>query len=184
MKYYNERSILMKYKLINQPNKNFSAIQQILFNRGIRQQDIFHYLNLSDQDINSPLLLGEDSLHGGLTLIANAVKNNNKVLVIVDCDCDGFTAAALLINYLHKLFPSWVENKIDWFLHEGKQHGLSDCYKYAIENQYFLVICPDSSSNNYTYHAELAKVGTGILVLDHHLASKVSQNAVIINNQL
>ena len=52
----------------------------------------------------------------------------------MDCDCDGFTAATLLIDYLHELFPSWVENKIDWFLHEGKQHGLSDCYKYAIEN--------------------------------------------------
>ena len=174
----------MKYKLINQPNKNFSAIQQILFNRGIEEQDILHYLNLSDQDINTPFSLGEDNLLKGLILIANAVKNNKKVLVVVDCDCDGFTAAALLIDYLHELFPSWVENKIDWFLHEGKQHGLSDCYKYAIENQYLLVICPDSSSNNYTYHAELVKAGTDVLVLDHHLASKVSQNAVIINNQL
>lgn len=49
----------MKYELINKPNKNFSVIQQILYNRGIAEQDILHYINLSDNDINSPLLLGE-----------------------------------------------------------------------------------------------------------------------------
>lgn len=38
----------MKYQLINKPNKNFSAIQQILFNRGIAEKDILHYTNLSD----------------------------------------------------------------------------------------------------------------------------------------
>lgn len=38
----------MKYELINQPNKNFSTIQQILYNRGIAEKDILHYLNLSD----------------------------------------------------------------------------------------------------------------------------------------
>jgi len=48
----------MKYELINTPNKNFSAIQQILYNRGIAENEILHYVNLSDEDINSSLLLG------------------------------------------------------------------------------------------------------------------------------
>ena len=38
----------MRYELINKPNQNFSAIQQILFNRGIAEADILHYVNLSD----------------------------------------------------------------------------------------------------------------------------------------
>lgn len=38
----------MKYQLINQPNQNFSAIQQILYNRGIAEDEILHYINLSD----------------------------------------------------------------------------------------------------------------------------------------
>lgn len=38
----------MRYELINKPNENFSAIQQILYNRGIKEKDILHYLNLSD----------------------------------------------------------------------------------------------------------------------------------------
>lgn len=52
-------SYIMKYKLINEPNKKFSATQQILYNRGIAEDEILHYINLSDKDINSPLLLGE-----------------------------------------------------------------------------------------------------------------------------
>lgn len=38
----------MKYELINPPNKNFSAVQQILYNRGIVENEILHYINLSD----------------------------------------------------------------------------------------------------------------------------------------
>ncbi len=38
----------MKYQLINKPNKNFSAVQQILYNRGIAENEILHYVNLSD----------------------------------------------------------------------------------------------------------------------------------------
>lgn len=137
--------MLMKYKLINQPNKNFSAIQQILFNRGIAEDEILHYVNLSDQDINSPLSLGETNLKNGLMAIINTVKEDADALVIVDCDCDGYTSAALLINYLYKLFPSWVVNHLDWYMHDSKQHGLSDCIDFVLARNPMLVICPDSS---------------------------------------
>ena len=56
-----------------------------------------------------------------------AISQKGRMMVIVDCDCDGYTAAALLINYLHKLFPTWVEIYVNWYMHDGKQHGLSDC---------------------------------------------------------
>lgn len=180
----------MKYELINPPNKNFSAIQQILYNRGIAENEISHYINLSDQDINSPLLLGEQNLKQGLTLILNTIKQDANAVIIVDCDCDGYTSAALLINYLYKLFPTWVIGNLDWIMHDSKQHGLSDCYQHIIEGnfitnkQYSLVICPDSSSNDYKYHKFLYDNGIQTLVLDHHLADHISDYAVIINNQL
>ena len=68
-------------------------------------------------------------------------------------------------------------------MHDSKQHGLSDCIN-KISNNYSLVICPDSSSNDYNYHYQLFKKGIGVLVLDHHLADHISEYAVIINNQL
>jgi single-stranded-DNA-specific exonuclease len=47
-----------------------------------------------------------------------------------------------------------------------------------------LVIAPDSSSNDYDVHAELAARGIDVLVIDHHEADRVSEHACIINNQL
>lgn len=136
------------------------------------------------------MLLGEDNLRNGLTILIDTIKKDENAVIIIDCDCDGYTSAALLINYLYKIFPSWVLQNVDWIMHDSKQHGLSDCYEAIIEGnllthkQYSLVICPDSSSNDYKYHCELYNKGIKTLVLDHHLAPKISDYAVIINNQL
>ena len=136
------------------------------------------------------MLLGENNLRNGLTILIDTIKKDENAVIIIDCDCDGYTSAALLINYLYKIFPSWVLQNVDWIMHDSKQHGLSDCYETIIEGnllthkQYSLVICPDSSSNDYKYHCELYNKGIKTLVLDHHLAPKISDYAVIINNQL
>jgi len=130
------------------------------------------------------LSLGETNLKNGLMAIINAVKEDADALVIVDCDCDGYTSAALLINYLYKLFPSWVINHLDWYMHDSKQHGLSDCIDFVLTRNPMLVICPDSSSNDYSYHKILADKNIQVLVLDHHLTDHISENAIIINNQL
>ena len=168
----------MKYKLIAPTIQGYSAVEQILVNRGILHSDIKKYLNTTDEDINSFKLLGEETLKMGAKMLINCVKNNESCLVVVDSDCDGYTSSALLINYLHDAFPSWTENKVKYFLHSGKQHGLSDCIDLA--KNYDLVILPDSSSNDYEYHKQLKDV----IVLDHHEADMISQDACIINNQL
>ena len=115
--------------------------------------------------------------------LALTIKENKKAIVIVDSDCDGYTASALLINYLYDLFPAWVENNLTWFIHSGKQHGLSDFPIEAAEDiQLFLI--PDASSNDYEYHKKLKEMGKTIIVLDHHEAEKISEDAIVINNQL
>lgn len=107
------------------------------------------------------------------------------MVIIVDCDCDGYTSAAIFINYLHDLFPTYVENNLSYFVHDGKQHGLSDCLEQVKQTPNLgLVICPDSSSNDYQEHQDLYNNHTPVIVLDHHEAPKISEYAIIINNQL
>lgn len=89
-----------------------------------------------------------------------------------------------MYNYLKDLAP---ELEIDYVLHEGKQHGLEDHIEGLLEEgkKYELIICPDSSSNDYKYHEQLKEIGTSVLVLDHHITDeKISENAIVINNQL
>ena len=174
----------MRYQLIKPINPDYSTIEQILTNRGIKREDVYHYLNTTDDDISSPLDLGEKSLNAAAQTIIQHIFSKDKTLVICDCDCDGFTSAALLINYLYDLFPAYVETGLKWFVHEDKQHGLEDVMDYINQKDFKLVICPDASSNDYEYHKQLKAKGIDVIVLDHHLADATSEDAIVINNQL
>ena len=167
----------MEYQLINPRRPGTSAIEQVLLNRGI--QDVQHYLNTVDSDILSPS--GLDNIHKGAQLLVSHIAQGSKVFIIVDSDCDGYTSSALLINYLNNLFPAFVQNNISYSMHTGKQHGI---VLDMIPKDVKLVIAPDSASSDYEQHEELAKRGVDVLVIDHHEAPEVSQNACVINNQL
>ena len=173
----------MKYQLIKPVNEKYSALQQVLTNRGVNIEDIDHYINTTDADVASYLDLGEDRLKAAAAAIASCITEGSKALVVVDSDCDGFTSSALLINYLHDCFPTWVENNVDYFMHSGKQHGLSDFPEEAIASTK-LILVPDAGSNDYIYHEDLSSKGIDIVILDHHEAPHISEHAIVINNQL
>lgn len=128
--------------------------------------------------------MGADRLLKAAQTLISVISNGGNALVIVDSDCDGFTSSALLINYLYDLFPAWVQNNLDWFIHSGKQHGLSDVNVEWAAANYSVILCPDASSNDYEYHLAFIDKGVDIIVLDHHEADIVSPNAIVINNQL
>ena len=172
----------MKIKLYSKFDENTPMLNRVLINRGVPINELRHYMNTTDKDINDFLSLGEDDLKQAAIHLCNTIQEDKSCLIIVDADCDGYTSSAILINYLHHWVPSWTERKLKWFLHSGKQHGLSDCIQEAL--CYDLVICPDSSSNDYDYHQRLNAAGIPVIVLDHHEAPEKSQYATIINNQL
>ena len=175
----------MKFQLIKPINPNYSTVEQILTNRNIPIDQIKHYLRTTDEDINRPELLGEEALRSAAAHMMQAVKSNKRMVVIVDCDCDGYTSAAILINYLYDLFPAYVQKNLTYYMHDSKQHGLSDCIDWLLDiDNLGLVWCPDSSSNDYAEHGRLSSVNIPVIVLDHHEADHVSTDAIIINNQL
>lgn len=156
----------------------------MLTNRGIPSHDIHHWLHTTDNDINDFNLLGADRLLKAAQTLVSKISKDERALVIVDSDADGFTSSALLINYLYDHFPAWVQNNLDWFIHSGKQHGLSDVDVSWAAEHYSLILTPDASSNDYEYHLAFIEKGVDIIVLDHHEADIVSPNAIVINNQL
>lgn len=175
----------MNIRLIQEPNPINSALEQVLINRGIPRTEINHWLNTTDDDINDFKLLGEDKLKKAAQALLRAISQNQKILVIVDCDADGFCSSALLINYLYDHFPAWVQNCVKWFIHDGKQHGLGDVNVDKVAADGFAQVwCPDSASNDYPYHLAFTAKNIDIIVLDHHEAEIVSPNAIVINNQL
>ena len=169
----------MKTKLINENFKK-DYVDSLLKSRGIENPEDYYTPNRSF--LQSPHNL--DNINEGAILIDKVINRNEKILIVVDSDNDGFTSATIMYNYLKDLAP---QLEIDYILHEGKQHGLQDHIKNLLENgnNYGLIILPDSSSNDYQYHEDLREIGASVLVLDHHITdTQLSSNAVVINNQL
>ena len=174
----------MKYELINEINPFLSPTEQILVNRGIKLEDIPHYLNTTDGDINDYNTLGAEVLTKAAKTLALHINSGSKTLIIVDSDCDGFTSAAYLTNYLYSIFPAWVENDLEFFFHSGKQHGLNDCIDRILEKEYKLVIVPDAGSNDFKEMEILKSNGIDFFILDHHeIEGQPPEYSIIINNQ-
>lgn len=169
----------MEYRLRAPEFPIYTPVEQVLVNRGIPYDQINHYLNTTDNDILDPRLIPH--LDEGAKMLIKHISQNDKVLIQVDSDCDGYTSAALLMNYLYCLFPSFVNNNISYRVHMGKQHGI---IPDTIPEDVKLVIAPDSSSNDYEAHEYLNLSGIDVLVIDHHEADHVSKYACVINNQL
>lgn len=169
----------MEYRLRAPEFPIYTPVEQVLVNRGIPYDQINHYLNTTDNDILDPRLISH--LDEGAKMLIKHISQNDKVLIQVDSDCDGYTSAALLMNYLYCLFPSFVNNNISYRVHMGKQHGI---IPDTIPEDVKLVIAPDSSSNDYEAHEYLNLSGIDVLVIDHHEADHISEYACVINNQL
>ena len=166
------------------PIKNeYTTVERVFATRGVKPEDVEHYLHTTDADIYDPELIM--NIKEGAQMLARHIALNNDILVQVDSDCDGFTSSAVLINYLNCLFPGYVQQHVSYRIHTGKQHGIfEEMIPEILENKIKLVIAPDSSSNNYEVHKILKENGIDVLVIDHHEAEKISENACVINNQL
>ena len=163
----------MKYTQIT-PDIKENYLEELLISRGIENVEQFRNPT-KECEIESTQLL---NMYVAVGLIGTNL--DKKIGLIVDSDCDGFTSAAIVYQYLHDIKP---DIDITCYLHEGKGHGLEDI-KDQLNEEIELLIIPDASSNDYDYHKELADKGINIVILDHHEAEKLSEDALVVNNQL
>ena len=173
----------MKCNLVNE-NFRSDYVNNLLRARGINDIDTF--LRPGAECVQSPHDLKNIGMAAALYLriVLNDTPPYSRVLIVVDSDCDGFTSASIIYQYT-KLVNAHCQ--IDYWLHEGKQHGLQDHIDRLLNEdiKYDLVILPDSSSNDAHYHDMLDEINIPCLILDHHITDvELSDNAVVVNNQL
>lgn len=169
----------MNYQLITPRDPHLSVVEQVFKNRGMDSETLNEYLNVSANN----LIPSEEltNMQEGIKMLISHINNKDKILVQVDSDCDGYTSAAFLINYLNRFFPGFVQNCLFYRMHDDKSHGL---ILETIPEDVKLVIAPDSSSNDYEVHQALKERGCDVLVIDHHIADHLSEYACVINNQM
>lgn len=95
---------------------------------------------------------------------------------------DGFCSSTLVWNWIKAYSPNF---ELDYFVHDGKQHGLEDVVRELDLNNYALVILPDAATNDDEHI--LKYPNTQFLIADHHERTEslddFPENAVLINNQ-
>lgn len=159
--------------------KNFTVdrnnlIHSLLKNKGIKNPEFF--INIDETaEIDCDLL---ENIEAGCQTVIDHIEKKTPIFIVVDSDADGYMSAAIIYSYLKEISP---DADIRWGIHEGKHHGI---ILESIPENVGLVIVPDAGSNDYAEHKALKEMGVDVVVIDHHLADKVSEDAIIINNQL
>lgn len=181
----------MRYKLIDgSANDINDIVGTVLKNRGIENPQ--EYLNLTDNCVNDYNAL--DNINEAIECFVKHYNNKDKIAIVPDEDCDGYTSSAMLYLYIKSLDEDYP---IEYILHDQpKQHGLVDI-DLSKFNDAKLIIIADASTNDATQCNELITKGKSVVVLDHHDANyaeeseeeidyQVAQynNAIIVNNQL
>lgn len=173
----------MNYKLYKETVPEYSALQQVLYNRGIPIEEQKKWLNAGWDDIHDWRLFGQN-IEDALNFITNAVSKKKKMLILWDSDPDGAFSGAIINNFLYAYFPEYAEICVENIFHTGKQHGLGEFDLDKIAAKCDVIWIPDASSSDYKELEYLYNKGKEILITDHHLADKVSPHAIVINNQL
>lgn len=181
----------MIYKLFNEPTQN--TMRQILYNRGIKtKEDQDKWINASFWgDMNSPFAFGKEKIKKAVDLMRQHAKLHLPLVVVVDADADGFTSAAIFLNYMYDLYCCYGSKeeaiiKLHYILHDGKQHGLEDTVDQLLEDNYGFVVIPDAGTNDIIQMQKLIDSGQNILCMDHHESDNwlEADNCIIINNQI
>ena len=178
----------MKYRLRNNYSTNpDKALKEILTDRGVT--DIENFIKPSKEcELNPHNLKNIDA--AAEKLLYHLRKDSN-ILFCIDSDCDGFTSSAILWLYIKHIFP---EAKLEFTVHEHKQHGLDDKVDWICdEARWDLIILPDAGSYDIKEHRMLGELGMDVIVLDHHEQLYDNQgqpivsnfpNTIVVNNQL
>lgn len=184
------RNDILKYKLIGD-NDISNVIKTVLKNRGIDDPDT--YLNLTEQNTYDYNNLAH--MKDAVQCFIKHYENKDKIVIMPDEDCDGYTSSAMLYLYIKALDPDYP---VEYVMHSRpKMHGLG-CKEYLkIPEDTKLFIMADGGTNDAIEFNKLINSGINCCILDHHDADYQDESdeeadlqtteynkAIIVNNQL
>ena len=136
----------MKIKLINKDIKSNYG-ENLLISRGVK--DVRAFMNPDESALQDWRDL--ENIKEGVNLIF-ALPATAHIGIIVDPDVDGFTSASIIGQYLSRYLPSL---EINYYIHDGKAHGLEEHWQDIQDMNFDLLIIPDAGSNDSEYAKEI-----------------------------
>lgn len=177
----------MKYKLrANFTKDPETALEEILKSRGVNDIENFMYPT-AQCELNAYDL---DNIKNAADMLLTHLRKDSNILFIVDCDQDGVSSSAILWLYIKRIFP---QARLNFTMHEHKQHGLDDKIDWIEQQNFNLAIVPDAGSYDVEEHQRLNSLGIDCIVLDHHdqlydengnPIKSAASRTIVVNNQL
>ena len=151
-------------------------VDRILQGRGLTRDALAYSLNgLAD-------FSSLKDIEVAAQLLANAIANKKRILIVGDFDVDGATSTALAVDCLQKMGASWVHYLVPNRFEYG--YGLSTPIVDLAQKEYQpdLLVTVDNGISSFEGVARAKELGMQVLVTDHHLAADSLPNADAIVN--
>ena len=89
---------------VNLVSKNYTEnyLENLMKERGI--ENLTFYLNPTSSVLQDPENL--DNIAVGWEFLKNTLNSNGSILLVVDCDVDGYTSGAIIYKYIKRIDPS------------------------------------------------------------------------------
>ena len=153
-------------------------IAQLLYNRGIKLDDIDLFLAADYRLGSNPFLLLDMSQ--AVARIYQALLRGEKIAVYGDFDVDGITATIILVETL-----SWLGGSVVPYIPErhGEGHGLNSGAIESLHRQgVSLVITVDCGVADCESVKVAQQMDMDVVITDHHVPSPVLPQAVAVIN--
>ena len=156
-------------------------VRRLLFNRGIKTEEearLFMFPSYED-DVHDPfLMLG---MEGAVSRVYIAIKNNEKIVIYSDYDCDGIPGAVVLHDLLKKIKYQNFEVYIPDRHKEG--YGLNmDAVKQIVSGGAKVLITIDLGITAVEETEYAKSQGIDVIITDHHLPQEKVPDALFILN--
>lgn len=154
--------------------------QRLLFNRGILTKEEAHeFMNPSYEDhVYDPFLMFR--LEEAVDRIYKAVKEEEKISIFADYDCDGIPGAVVMNDFFHLIKYENFEIYIPDRHKEG--YGLNRTALEDIRNRGGSLVITVDLGITAVEDVEFAKgLGLEVIVTDHHLPKDVIPDTLVVN---
>lgn len=172
--------------IIQKQQHTNNIVENVLINSDIKDIDLF----LEPDNSTQSKLENFTNLEEAAKQIISFIATNKNITVLVDSDADGYTSSALTVNVIKDIINTFEStSEINYLVHEGKFHGLTDKVMDNIQNiETDLLIIPDAASNDIDNLLTLSTANYNVLVIDHHEIEDETyidmiKNVTIVNNQ-
>lgn len=157
-------------------------LSQLLYNRGLtthREADTFLAPSYESQ-LHDPFLL--HGMEAAVERILTAIKNNDRVVIYSDYDCDGIPGAVVLHDFFRAVGFQNFYNHIPHRHYDGFGLSVAGVEKLSETEKPRLIITIDCGTTDIEAVAKAKELGIDVIITDHHEPKELLPAAVAVVN--